>query len=149
MNFQVKFLIVDHSVLINMPESVFGLKVRCRELDIFKKKWEVFGNSWNFWEFFIKKKNILSLPHFLGTLSWTSSVCQSNSLLVVNILPQWQNNSLGGLTGLLASWILLCSLKLECLLKPLPQILQDKGVSPVCTRTCSRSLIGVKNVFGQ
>ena len=136
----MKFLIVDHSVNKHAWKGFWPLSAM-KGIDIYK--------FLKFLGIFHKKKQIVSLPHFLGTLSWTSSVCQSNSLLVVNILPQWQNNSLGGLTGLFASWILLCSLKLECLLKPLPQILQDKGVSPVCTRTCSRSLIGVKNVFGQ
>ena len=54
-----------------------------------------------------------------------------------------QNSSFLGLTGLTSSWIRLCSLRFECLLKPLPQILHMRGASPVCILMCSLNFEGV------
>ena len=55
-------------VVANKPERVFGLQVRCRELDIFKILGifgELFGNCLeNFWEFFGN-----SLRNSLGTVN--------------------------------------------------------------------------------
>ena len=57
LNFQLKFLIVDHSAN-KQAWHIYGLTVRCMELDNFRKK------LGSFWEFFIKETNSMLTAFF-------------------------------------------------------------------------------------